>query len=835
MKRPACAAGVLLPLALAALPAAAQSPSPDVDRRVDEILSKMTLEEKIDMLGGVDGFFTHDVPRLGVPRLKMADGPLGVRNFGPATAMAGGISLTATWNTDLAGRVGKELGRDARAKGVHFLLGPGVNLYRAPMNGRNFEYFGEDPLLAARVTAAYIEGVQSQGVSATVKHYLGNNSEFDRHNVDTILDERTAREIYLPAFEAAVKDAHVGAIMDAYNLTNGEHMTQNGAFNTDVARKDWGFDGVMMSDWSATYDAVAAANGGLDLEMPSARFMNREKLLPAIQKGEVSVATIDEKVRRILHTAARFGWLDRDQTDISVPRYNLDGARVALEAAREGMVLLKNEGSLLPLDKGMIKTIAVIGPDAYPAVPVGGGSARVEPFASVSILEGLAHAFSPGATVYYHPGIATLDEMADGTRFVTAPEGGAPGIRVEYFAAEDLTGTPAVTRVERNVHVGGPFRPPVPPDTASDRWTGYFVASKPGPHVVFLQATGGDRTGSRLTIDDKVVFDNWSASKAFVTFETVDLDATPHKVVLEHRGRSRWRGARFALGIVSQDAIVAPEAKELAAKADVVVVAAGYDNATESEGGDRTFRLPPGQDELIRAMAAANKKTIVVVTSGGGFDATAWLDQVPALVEAWYPGQEGGAALADLLTGVADFSGRLPVTFERRPEDNPTHDTYYPAPGTKRVEYKEGVFVGYRGYEQKGTKPLFPFGYGLSYTTFTYANLAVRPAAGAPGSYDVTFDVTNSGSRAGADVAQVYVGDPRAKVPRPPKELKGFAKVALAPGETRSVSVRLDPRAFSYWDVKAKGWRTSGGPWSVLVGRSSEEIVLRGEAGRASK
>src|SRR6266403_320121 len=338
--------------------ALAQSPassslrsSPAVERRVESILSQMTLEEKIDLLGGVDGFFIRDIPRLNWPRLKMADGPVGVRNFGPATAFAGGVTLTATWNPALAQLVGTELGRDSRAKGVHFLLAPGVNINRAPMHGRNFEYFGEDPFLASRMAVGYIKGVQSQGVSATIKHFLGNNSEFDRHNTDSIIDERTLREIYLPVFEAAVKEANVGAIMDSYNLTNGAHLTQNGYLNTDVVKHEWGFRGLIMSDWSATYDGIAAANGGLDLEMPAGAFMNRKTLLPAIQEGKVSVATIDDKVRRILRTAIQFGWLDRDQTDPSIPRYNQEGRATALQAASEAMVLLKNDRDLLPLSK----------------------------------------------------------------------------------------------------------------------------------------------------------------------------------------------------------------------------------------------------------------------------------------------------------------------------------------------------------------------------------------------------------------------------------------------------------------------------------------------------
>ena len=346
---------------------------------------------KVSLLGGVDGFFIRDLPRLNWPRLKMADGPIGVRNFGPATAFAGGVTLTATWNPSLAELVGTELGRDSRAKGVHFLLAPGVNINRAPMNGRNFEYFGEDPFLASRMAVGYIKGVQSQGVSATIKHFLGNNSEFDRHNTDSIIDERTLREIYMPAFEAAVKEAHVGAIMDSYNLTNGFHMSQNKYLLTDVVRKEWGFDGIIMSDWSGTYDGIAAANAGQDLQMPSGLHMNQETLEPAIKQGTVSVASIDEKVRHILGTAVRFGWLERNQTGLSIPRYNLSGRQVALNTAREGITLLKNDGGLLPLNKSRIKSILVIGPNAFPAVPVGGGSAEVQPFAAISFLEGLSN------------------------------------------------------------------------------------------------------------------------------------------------------------------------------------------------------------------------------------------------------------------------------------------------------------------------------------------------------------------------------------------------------------------------------------------------------------
>src|SRR6202167_3543122 len=377
---------------VAVLAAWGQAPvvsTPAIEARADAMLNQLSLDEKIDLIGGVNDFYTREIKHVGLPELKMADGPFGVRNYGPSTTF-GGMGLAATWDPELVARMGGVIGQDARARGVHFMLGPGVNISRSPLCGRNFEYFGEDPFLASRTAVAYIEGMQSQGVSATIKHFMGNNQEFLRHDGDSIIDERTMREIYLPSFEAAVKEAHVGAIMDSYNLINGQHATQNGLLNNDIAKKEWGFEGIIMSDWDSTYDGVAAANGGLDLEMPSGRFMNRATLLPAVKAGKVSEATIDDKVRRILRTAINFGWLDRQQTDLSIPLLNESGGKVALEAARSSMVLLKNDGNLLPLDKAKIKSIAVIGPNAYPAQVVGGGSAGVRPFTAVSYLEGLA-------------------------------------------------------------------------------------------------------------------------------------------------------------------------------------------------------------------------------------------------------------------------------------------------------------------------------------------------------------------------------------------------------------------------------------------------------------
>jgi len=809
----------------------AQTSSADVENRVDSLLKKLTLEEKIDLIGGVDDFYIRANEKIGLPRLKMADGPIGVRNYGPSTVF-GGIGLAATWDPELAARVGATIGQDARARGVHFMLGPGVNIYRSPLNGRNFEYFGEDPFLAARTAVAYINGMQSQGVSATIKHFMGNNSEFDRHNTDSIIDERTMREIYLPVFEAAVKEAHVGAIMDSYNLTNGVHMTQNGYLNTDVVKKEWGFPGIVMSDWTSTYDGVAAANGGLDLEMPWGKFMNRATLLPAVQAGKVSEVTIDDKVRRILRTAIQFGWLDRDQTDLSTPLLNPAGKQTALEAARSGMVLLKNDGNLLPLQKENIKSIAVIGPDAYPAQPGGGGSAEAKPFSPVSYLEGMVNYLGDSAKVYYSLGIPTLDEISKRTEFTTEAAGGKQGLRTEIFNNENLSGTAAIVRYDKYVH----YEPARGVDGAdsnvSIRWTGFFTPSAPGQYLAFVQGPG-ENGGYRLYIDKKLVIDNWKQWYAFVGEVPVALTAGPHEVELDYYAKNGWGKTTANLGIVRPETLVTAEAKSLAAHADAVIVTLGFDTASEGESGDRTFRLPPGQDELINQIAAVNTKTIVVMTSGGGVDMTAWVDRVPALLESWYPGQEGGTALAQLLFGEFNPSGRLPISIERHWEDNATHDNYYPKNGGTKVEYSEGVFVGYRHFDKSTVKPLFPFGYGLSYTSFAYKNLTISPPSPDQQISDqqvsVAFDVTNTGTRTGADVAQVYVGDHHAPVPRPVKELKGFAKINLSPGETKSVTVKLDRRAFSYYDVKNHAWRVAPGDFDLFVARSAADIELTGK------
>lgn len=733
-----------------------------------------------------------------------------------------------------------------------------MNIYRAPMNGRNFEYFGEDPFLAAQIAVGYINGVQSQGVSTTVKHFAANNSEYARFTSDSIVSERALREIYLPTFEAAVRQAHTGAIMDSYNLINGEHATQNAHLNIEIAKKQWGFDGLLMSDWVSVHDGVAAANGGLDLEMPFGWYMNAETLIPAVKSGKVAEATIDDKIRRLLRVAYRFGWLApdgsyHDPLDTNIPRYNQQGRLAALLGALEGATLLKNQRDLLPLDSARIKTIAVIGPDAFPGSPTAGGSGLVPTFSQVSVLKGISDRLGLKANVTYDRGLSKLTILAVSTGLTSAADSPIPGVTVETFSKPDFSGTPTSTRHEQAINSGQSAL--ADPDFAElinsidsntmktfmgggadapphfDRWTGYYHAKDAGKFLVFVENQGK----YRLKIDDAVVIDHSDIPKFAVAQRSIDLTLGAHKVVIESLSGPQFGEAVVRLGIAKEGTLVHPAAIELAKQADVVVIAVGYDAETETEGADREFQLPPGQDELIEKISAVNPSTVVVVTAGGSVDASRWIDHVGVLMQTWYSGQEGGTALAQLLFGDANPSGRLPISWERNLKDNPSLPYYYPAPGTEKITYGDDIFVGYRGYEHNHTQPLFPFGFGLSYTTFKYSNLTVNPSSKSAvnpedkPSYEISFDVTNAGRSAGADVAQLYLSEDHPSTTRPAQELKGFARVQLSPGETRRVSIPLDARSFAWYDVQAKAWHGDAGSYTVHVSRSSADPQLEGK------
>jgi len=808
-------------------PATPRVLTPAMEQKIDAMVKTLSIEQKIDMLGGADGMAIRGVPEIGMPSLRMSDGPMGVRSWGASTAYAAGIGLAASWDTDLAQRVGVMLGQDARARGVSFLLGPGVNIYRTPMNGRNFEYFGEDPYLAGQIAVDYIRGVQSQGVAATVKHYAANNSEYDRHRINAIIDERTLREIYLPAFEAAVKQGHVGAVMDSYNLINGEHATQNAFLNNQVLRDEWGFRGIVMSDWGATYDGVAAANGGLDLEMGNAEFMNAKTLMPAIEQGKVSLAAIDEKVRRILRTAMQFGFFDRSQTDTTIPLFNPAADAVALQSAEEGAVLLKNEAGLLPLDLKHIHSIAVVGPDAYPAVPGGGGSSQVASFAPVSLMTGLSTALYPkGIKVYWNSGIKTPPDIFSNTRWCADPVCKQTGLlREEYI---DKTNAKTSSGQDDQVNSWqNPGGDDWNPGYRRVQWTGYYLPEHSGAYRVVAATVGED--SYRVLLDGKQILEvpvhqnGQAPQSAKVTLES----GKAVKIECIYWPMTELKTA--GLGVIAESSLLDPEAVRLAKRSDVAVVAAGFSPSTEGEGLDRSFQFPFGQEELIQEVAAANPRTIVVLTAGGSVATKGWIDRVPALLHTWYGGQEAGTALARILLGDVNPSGKLPISWERRVEDNPAYGNYYESSGSRDVNYAEGIFTGYRFYDKSEVKPLFPFGFGLSYTTFAFSGLAISPAiADQNSTVQVSFDVKNTGTRAGAEIAEVYVGEPAARVPRPMKELKGFSRVMLTPGESRRVTMTLDRRAMAHWDTGTHDWKVDAGKFVVYVGDSSQHLPLKG-------
>jgi beta-glucosidase len=828
---------VLLAALTASIPAIAQSPvpdSPEIEAKAHAWLAKLTIEQKVELVGGVDGMYTHAATAIGLPRFKMSDASVGVSTWGPSTAYAGGVALAATWDIDFARKLGESLGKDARARNVNFLLGPGVNIARSPIAGRNFEYLSEDPYLNATIVVPWIEGVQSQGVIATVKHYALNSQEYNRHNVDSEADERTMREIYLPAFEAAVTKGQVDAVMNSYNLINGFHATQNEFLNLEVLKGEWGFQGILMSDWDATYDTVGAANNGLDLEMPGPRFMNPKALLAAIHAGSIKESVIDDKLMRIFRTEIRYGFLDRPQFDPSNSTYSVADRAVALQGALESITLLKNEGNLLPLDAAKVKTIGIIGPNAWPAVPGGGGSSEAQAFQSVSMLTGMANLVGPNVHVLYTRGLPEMNEVFWHTRW----DG---GVKVATYPSKDFTGNAETESSDIIANYKNEWWGPADKTPRSIRYTSTYKADKAGKYLVLAAASGSDEY--TINIDDKALTAPPHAEGQAPEYWTIDLAAGQTvKVVADYL--PGFVGTRFALGIAYEPGLVSEEAKQFAAAADVVVLAVGFNPSTESEGGDRIFDLPWGQDALIEAVVQANPHSIVTLTGGGGMDTRRWLTQVPALLHVYYPGQEGGIAIADILFGKHSPEGKLPVSFDRSWEESPSYNFYYPiksadttlhvteTDGKKvdydipHVKYDDKLMVGYRYWTTTGKHPLYPFGFGLSYTTFSLSNLQAPASAQAGSPVTVTFDVTNTGSIASAEVAQLYVSDPSAKATRPERELKGFQKVRLAPGESRHVSLTLDARSFSYWDEASKKWTIDPGKFVLRLGNSSENTPL---------
>lgn len=809
-----------------------EAPSKATEQRVNSILAKLSLEEKIDMLGGhAKQGSTIGNARAGIPEIKMADGPVGVHWFcKTSTAYPASIANAASWDPELVYRLGQALGRDARARGVHILLAPGVNIYRSALCGRNFEYLGEDPYLASMIVAAYIKGVQSQGVATTVKHYAVNNQEYDRHNVSSDLDERALHEVYLPAFKAAI-EAGSGCVMTAYNLVNGVHCSEHDYLNNKVLRDEWGFDGLVMSDWVSTYSAEGAANGGLDLEMPVAKWLNREKLLPLVRQGKVSEKVIDDKVRRILRLAVCFGWIDHEQQDTSIPMDDVETGRVALEVARAGTVLLKNVNNALPLDRARLRRIAVVGPNAHPAVIGGGGSAYTQPTHMVSILDGIRAMVAEKVEIVHATGPVAAREFRAFASCVLETEQGQSGLQAEYFNNPALEGQPVLTRIDQRVDFWFAERPPVEQVTVqhySVRWKGTITPSREGTYILYANAGDG---GYRVWLDGRLLLDTWEAEQSGTRTTQMHLPGgTPLPLTVEFRKTRHW--AQMHFGWENKDEIQREidEAIAVVRGCDAAIVCTGFSQQTEGEGWDRSFAMQADLDRFVADVAKVNPRTIVVLCAGGNVDMSRWYEDVKGLVHAWYPGQEGGTAVAEVLFGAVNPSGRLPATFETRLEDRSSFDCYNDTDGDKRIALSDGIFGGYRHHDRTGVAPRFAFGFGLSYTTFSYSGLRLSATKmGLTEGLSVKFTVMNTGTRAGAEVAQVYVSDLECRVDRPVKELKGFSKVWLEAGESATVSVTLAPQAFSFYDDRKHAWVTEAGEFAVAVGSSASELKLFGQ------
>jgi len=674
-----------------------------LEARIEETLARMTLEEKIALVHADSKFTTAAIPRLGLPRRWLSDGPHGVReDVGPddwkpagrtddfATHMPALIALASTWNTDLGMAYGGVVGREGRQRGKQIMLGPGMNIMRTPLNGRNFEYLGEDPYLVSRMAVEYIRGAQAQGVASCAKHFIANDQEWKRSTINVEMDERTLREIYLPPFKAAVQEAGVLTVMSAYNKFRGVYCAENSYLINHILKGEWGFRGLVMSDWNGTHSTRGSVLGGLDLEMgtdnrPYADFYLARPFIEGIRSGQYPVALLDDKARRNLRQMFATSAADGRLTgSINTKEHQVIARRVA----EEGIVLLKNEAGTLPLDPARIKSVAVIGENAVRLHAAGGGSAGVKAFYEITPLEGIVRRAGDGANVSFSQGYRERGDESD----------------------------------------------------------------------LLARAVAAAR------------------------------------------------------------------------QSDVAVIIGGlnHDKFFDAEAADRKdLKLPYGQDELIRRVVQANPRTVVVLFGGGPVEMGLWLSQVPAVVEAWYPGMEGGNALARVLFGDVNPSGKLPCTFPHKLEDSPAH-ALGAYPGTNgTVRYEEGLLVGYRWFDAKNVEPLFPFGHGLSYTRFHYSGLRLAGGINANDpELTVEFELTNTGPLAGAEVAQIYVQDIEASLPRPPKELKAFRKVSLLPGEKQKISIPLGRSAFTFYHPAKKLWVAEKGEFRIMVGSSSRDIRL---------
>ena len=788
---------------------------------VDALVAQMTLEEKCLMVSGEGAWIIPGCERLGIPHWCVSDGPVGVRGrqMGPGLVVPGPSALAATWDISLLQEIGQALGTECTDRKVDMILAPTVNLHRSPRGGRHFESYSEDPELSSRIAVAYITGVQSQGVGACVKHFVANDQEFERHTINVDVDERSLREIYLPPFEAAVNEAGVRAVMGAYNFVNGHHACAQPDLLVGVLKDEWGFDGLVVSDWGAIKETVAPAGNGLDLEMPGpGRWWGKGRLQEAVEAGQVDEALIDDKVRRIvgfLDWAGRLGTpTDHDEASVERPEHRT----LARRAAASSMVLVRNHEDLLPLTPD--KTVALIGPGAADTAVLGGGSASLVPHRTSTVLESLTERLGE-RLIGHAPGI-DMRRKAD-----AVPESWvADGVSFELYEGFGFDGEPFETVTQPrpfNVWFGELW--PEGLDAMSVRLEFTMTPEHTGRHrfcaLGFAHA--------RLFVDGELVADNhdetFSAGLGLHGGEGyLDLEGgKPYCIRLDHvpREGGQWV-CMVDVGVELADLDREQgldEAAALAAQANTAVVVVGSNSEWESEGGDRdSIGLPNNQDELVERVLDANPNTVVVLNCGAPMTLP-WLDRAAAVLLAWYPGQEAGEAIADVLVGEAEPGGRMPTSWAWREQDTPAYLNYPGEAGV--VRYGEGIFVGYRWYDARGIEPMIPFGHGGSYTTFEWGP---PDMSGEGTEVTVSVPVTNTGHRPGSEVVQIYVAPPTGDVPRPPKELAGFAKLTLDPGVTGTAEIALKERSFARWDPQDRRWVIDPGQYQFLVAASATDI-----------
>jgi len=809
-------------------------------RDIDELVDRLTVDEKASLTAGEDLWSTASVDRVGIPKVRVTDGPNGARGTsvpGSAGATAAcvpcGTALGATWDVELIERVGQMLGDEARSKACRVLLAPTVNIHRSPLAGRNFECYSEDPLLSGKAAAAFIRGVQSRDVATTVKHFAGNEAEFERMTISSVIDERTLREIYLLPFEIAVREGGSLGLMTSYNRLNGSYCTDHADLLAGILRDEWGFEGFVLTDWFAATSTIDSAKAGTDLEMPGPARAFGSQLADAVRRGELDEKYLDGQVRRLLSVFDRLGALD-DPPGVGEKSNDLPEHRVlAREAAVSAMVLLRNDG-LLPVDASGVRSVAVVGPNADRAQIMGGGSASLSVHYRITPLEAIKQQLGDQVSVSHARG-CDIDRTVPplGGRSIVGADG-SPGLDVEFFADPDFAG-PVVHRgrvsQSRLLMLGAPNEN-VPAEDFSLRASGRFTPAENGIHTFTLIQAGR----ARLIVDGTVLIDGIAdppgRGSDFFGFGSAEASADvelastrPIEVVIEYSSSHSAvvHGVKIGCQVPTPSDLL-DRAVEEARAADLAIVVVGTNDDWESEGHDRTsLALPGAQDELVRRVLEANPRSVIVLNTGAPVTMD-WADDCRALLQMWYGGQEMANALADVVFGEAEPGGRLPTTFPLQLEDNPSFDNF---PGDKgEVRYEEGVLVGYRWYDSQGIATRFPFGYGLSFTTIDLSAPQVSSDAFTPGDVlTVGVQADNVGTRAGSEVVQCYVAPIEPHVIRPRMELKAFSKVRLDPGSTAEVHFELDDRAFAYWDPSTSEWRIDSGRYELRIGRSSADIA----------